>query len=730
MDHCTHRSAASRRASRRRHEAHYRPHVELLEDRSLPSTIAYQVPAGTVGQQAFNGPLGMDFNVQQSVVITELGVFDSGSDGLAVPLTATLYNRDTQTAVASLTFAAGQTGTLIDGSRFLPLATPVVLAPGFHGTIVAEGYGASEPNGNAGLQPITWTNDGGGLLQFVGSARFGFTPGAFPTNSDSGPANRYAAGTFEFSTPASFVSGPSSVFAGQTYTLNLGLSQASGITGWTIHWGDGKTDTVSGNPSQVTHVYASGGNFSIAATALSAGFGGLGTSYTDVVAADAPTAYWRLNDSAPTTAVDQTGNFNATYVNFTSSSLGQAGPLSNDPTSAAVSFNGSNQYVSLPDAFHFPALGGSTAYSVSVGVWFNTTSSGVILGQTDGTGVPGGAAPTGGWVPALYVGTDGHVYANLFWHGPVASLFSPGVYNDGQWHQVVDVYSSGVETLYLDGNAVAARTVSTVPYSTSYSYTLGVGYTAFWPATNGGWSFFNGQLSEVSVYSGGLSAQQVAAQFVSASIPRLPVTVINPIPTAFLQGPTTGVRGQPLSFTFSATSASAVEQAGPFTYTVNWGDGNIQTVTGSASGVTVSHVFTDAATDNVSLTAADQDGHTSAAVGQSVVVSVWAIETQPDPANPGQTIQVLVVGGSTGSDIIIVTPGSQGTVDVKIFEKTFQEHLDQVFAATINLVVVYGQGGDDLIVVPPGLKLPSEVFTGSSNDDLTSVLDDWLSSAT
>src|SRR6516165_2922004 len=154
MDHCTHRSAASRRASRRRHEAHYRPHVELLEDRSLPSTIAYQVPAGTVGQQAFNGPLGMDFNVQQSVVITELGVFDSGSDGLAVPLTATLYNRDTQTAVASLTFAAGQTGTLIDGSRFLPLATPVVLAPGFHGTIVAEGYGASEPNGNAGLQPI------------------------------------------------------------------------------------------------------------------------------------------------------------------------------------------------------------------------------------------------------------------------------------------------------------------------------------------------------------------------------------------------------------------------------------------------------------------------------------------------------------------------------------------------------------------------------------------------
>src|SRR2546423_1481323 len=68
-----------------------RPHLEQLEDRLAPA-IAYQVPGGTLGNQAFGGSLGMDFNVNQPVVVTQLGVFDSGSDGLQLPLTARLYD--------------------------------------------------------------------------------------------------------------------------------------------------------------------------------------------------------------------------------------------------------------------------------------------------------------------------------------------------------------------------------------------------------------------------------------------------------------------------------------------------------------------------------------------------------------------------------------------------------------------------------------------------------------
>src|SRR5262249_34079475 len=113
------RGRSVQRAAKRSQMRAFAPHMELLEDRTVPSTIAYQVPAGTVGQQAFGGPLGMDFDVQQTIAITRLGVFDSGSDGLSLPLTARIFNRDTQTQLAALSFPAGTPGQLVDGSRFL-----------------------------------------------------------------------------------------------------------------------------------------------------------------------------------------------------------------------------------------------------------------------------------------------------------------------------------------------------------------------------------------------------------------------------------------------------------------------------------------------------------------------------------------------------------------------------------------------------------------------------------
>jgi hypothetical protein len=700
----------------------FRPCLEPLEDRALPSTIAYQVPAGTVGQQAFGGPLGMDFDVTQGIVVTRLGVFDSGSDGLALPLTARLYNRDTQTEVADLAFSAGQTGTLVGGSRFLPLPAPVVLPPGFHGSIVAEGYGAAEPDGNAMAQPISWTtNDGGGLIQFVGTGRYGMTPGAFPANPDSGPANRYAAGTFDFMPLGQIATGLPSATAGTSYTLNLNLPGATAITSWTVSWGDGSSSVLPGNPTQAAHVYAAGGNFSIAVTASTAQ-GTLGTSYHDVVLEDAPAAYWRLDETSlvPPTAHDEVGGHDAAYQNFSAADLGQPGALSNDP-STSVHFNGVNEYVSLPDVFHFPTGGTTTQYAVSFGAWFKTATSGVILGQADPSGVPGGAAPQTGWVPAVYVGTDGKVHAALFWHGFGPTLSSPGTYTDNKWHQVVAVYGNGVETLYLDGNAVASQAVLEVGYAPAYSYTLGTGYTANWPSAFGGWSFFNGQLDEVAVHGGALTAQEVAAQYLAGTTARLPVVVQNATPTVSLQGPTDGVRGQPRSFTFSATSPSATEQAGGFTYTINWGDGSpVQTVgrtPGNGAGVTLSHVFTESGTYTVTVTATDQDGHASAPASQGITITPWAIQLQPDPVHPGQTMRVLVVGGSTGSDDIVVTRAAQG-IQVDIQEKTFHNHLDQVFSGPIDRIVVYGQDGNDFIAVAPDVRQTAELYGGGGDDVL------------
>jgi hypothetical protein len=73
--------------------------------------------------------------------------------------------------------------------------------------------------------------------------------------------------------PTLTIRGNSSVAEGDPYVLNLsrlyvGDPDGDAITGWTITWGDGNTQTMDGNPAQVTHVYAEGGQtHTISATA-------------------------------------------------------------------------------------------------------------------------------------------------------------------------------------------------------------------------------------------------------------------------------------------------------------------------------------------------------------------------------------------------------------------------------------------------------------------------------
>ena len=113
-------------------------------------TIAYNVSSGTDGTQSFSGPLGMDFDVNQPIFVTRLGVFDDGSDGLNRNLTAYLWDRDdTSAPVETISFTMADPGTLVGGSRFKPLAAPLCLPAGFQGTIVGENYGSGELNGNS-----------------------------------------------------------------------------------------------------------------------------------------------------------------------------------------------------------------------------------------------------------------------------------------------------------------------------------------------------------------------------------------------------------------------------------------------------------------------------------------------------------------------------------------------------------------------------------------------------
>jgi Bacterial Ig domain len=182
--------------------------VSIIAAREI--TIAYLVDTNTVGSQSLPNPyaLGMDFEVLSPIIVTRLGAFDSGSDGLnaSSTLTTQIYNRNgpAPQVAASTNFSSADPGVLIGGSRFKTLAGPVLLTNGSY-SVVGYGYDGNNRNGNLGTgNAKTWTTDGGASITFVGGGRYGaVAPGGFPATLDGGPADRYAAGTFEFrSVPA------------------------------------------------------------------------------------------------------------------------------------------------------------------------------------------------------------------------------------------------------------------------------------------------------------------------------------------------------------------------------------------------------------------------------------------------------------------------------------------------------------------------------------------------
>jgi hypothetical protein len=161
----------------------------------------------------------------------------------------------------------------------------------------------------------------------------------------------------------------------------------------------------------------------------------------------------------------------------------------------AFSLNGTNQFVSLPANFiPYPTMVSVSAAPISVDAWFLTTTGGVILGQQGGVSPP--AVPTGA-IPAIYVGTDGHLYVELFWKGTLAPISSLSKVNDGVFHHVAVTFDGTTETLYLDGALIGSAAFAQTGYASSYQYQIGTGYTAAgWPATNGGYFYFQGLIDE------------------------------------------------------------------------------------------------------------------------------------------------------------------------------------------------------------------------------------------
>lgn len=169
-------------------------HAQCASNSAYSGTI-------TNGNQNWTGLLGLEFSNSVPIVINQLGVFDDATvSGITGNISVGIVNDAGTTVVGPIIFT-GAGDPLISSYRMRNIA-PVMLGVGtYH--IVAVGFSASDPNGNAGVSGTAAGLNSAGILTF-GQNRFDVTTafGGRPATVDGGPTGRYHAGNFNFSVAA------------------------------------------------------------------------------------------------------------------------------------------------------------------------------------------------------------------------------------------------------------------------------------------------------------------------------------------------------------------------------------------------------------------------------------------------------------------------------------------------------------------------------------------------
>lgn len=252
----------------------------------------------------------------------------------------------------------------------------------------------------------------------------------------------------------------------------------------------------------------------ITAAALMAGVtAGVGSlqaatiAYHQAVLNDNPFAYYQLNETAGTTADDASGNnHDGTYVNSPASVAGAG-----DNSDGAISFNGSNQYVSIGDKLGtFGSQMGN--FSVEVVMKTTTTNLSAMLGSINSVGNEGTSGAAGRLWIKLNQTSQGETQFWISNSGGTSDNheITSDIY-DGSYHHIVFTYDGSQSTdnfdVYVDGGLVL-----------SANSTLGTSFVDFANPFILGADYYNGNviqpadvtLDEVAFYTTTLSADDVA----------------------------------------------------------------------------------------------------------------------------------------------------------------------------------------------------------------------------
>jgi hypothetical protein len=196
-------------------------------------------------------------------------------------------------------------------------------------------------------------------------------------------------------------------------------------------------------------------------------------------------SFWRLDERSGTTAADATGAAPGTYVN--DPILGVPG-IAAGGVGTAVSFDGVDDYVAINPV---PALDLTNA--ITIEAWCRVDAfAGSVLQRFEAYELR----------PQL----NGSLAWRIWVNGALNMVVSKAeTVSLGQVHQLVGTYDGSTMTLYLDGAPLGSRAVSGP--MTHGTPLLDIGRNGH---AN---TYFDGEIDDVSIYSGALSAATVLERF-------------------------------------------------------------------------------------------------------------------------------------------------------------------------------------------------------------------------
>jgi hypothetical protein len=257
--------------------------------------------------------------------------------------------------------------------------------------------------------------------------------------------------------------------------------------------------------------------------------------------------HWAFDEESGTTALD-------------SSSNGNAGTLTNGPVrstgaavgSGALSFDGINDYVTIPDSASLSSLEGSNQATISYWIKRNSTATMGVVSRIDS-----------GRIFTIY--SDANFSVRVEWrfggsgtggttldHAGVSSSLIPV----GTWHHVVIIYNNPTSYVYVDGQLISIRTGTGGALNTDVSGPLLLGkYSSL---------YLNGSIDDVRIYNRALTVDEIGTLCGQAvgGCPAAPTTLT--IPTT----PTTPTTpSAPTSTVPSVPTTYSVKQDGTGNYT-------------------------------------------------------------------------------------------------------------------------------------------------------------------